>query len=55
MWTCNNCKINFYFPVEKKPDAGFTHPVGILGMRTIEPVKFCPGCMSTNIEKEESQ
>ena len=49
MWKCKKCKKIFSFPIVRKPDAEFTYPTGILGMRTIEPVKFCPHCESTKI------
>lgn len=51
MWICNQCKKQFLFPEIKRPDAGPVRGEGILGFRKMEPVQFCPECMSTDIEK----
>lgn len=51
MWKCMNCNIEFEFPEIKKPDAGLVFGVDILGLRKIEPVKFCPKCLSTRINQ----
>lgn len=51
MWKCNQCKKQFLFPEIKRPDAGLVRGEGILGFRKMEPVQFCPECMSTDIEK----
>lgn len=53
MWKCNQCQKEFAFPEIKRPDAGLVRGEGILGFRKMEPVSFCPECMSTNIQKEE--
>jgi hypothetical protein len=51
MYQCNKCNSEFMFPEVKLPDAGM--PYGILGRRKLREVKFCPECMSVNIEKVE--
>lgn len=51
MWKCLNCSSNFKFPEIKRPDAGHVSGVGILGMKKFYPVKFCPKCLSTKIER----
>lgn len=55
MWKCMNCSVDFDFPEIKLPDAGMVSGVGILGMQRIEPVKFCPECLSTKIKKEQEK
>nr|DAR82852.1 MAG TPA: RUBREDOXIN REDUCTASE, RUBREDOXIN 2 DEGRADATION, IRON-SULFUR PROTEIN, OXIDOREDUCTASE [Caudoviricetes sp.] len=51
MYKCNKCNEQFEHPEVKLPDAGM--PYGILGRRKIREIRFCPECMSVNIEKEE--
>lgn len=51
MYKCNECKSKFYYPEVKRPDAGLVNGKGILGLRVIKPIKFCPECLSVNIEK----
>ncbi len=51
MWKCGHCNTEFEFPEIKKPDAGLVFGVGILGLRKMEPVKFCPSCLSTMIKQ----
>lgn len=53
MYKCNDCKQPFYYPKVKRPDAGLVNGNGILGLRVVEPIKFCPHCLSTKIEKVE--
>lgn len=52
MWKCIDCNINFEFPEIKRPDAGLVSGVGILGLRKVKPVRFCPECFSTRIERD---
>ena len=52
---CMNCKAEFDAPEVKRPDAGITNGIGILGMEKMDPVKFCPECFSTKIVNEEEQ
>ena len=54
MYECMDCKSEFDTPEVKRPDAGITNGIGILGMRKMDPVKFCPKCFSTKIEKKEA-
>lgn len=54
MYKCNKCKSEFMHPEVKRPDVGLVIGVGILGFRKMEPVSFCPECMSTDIEEEEN-
>ena len=49
---CCACGSKFTTPEYKKPDAGFTFQDGILGLRTMDPVAFCPECLSTKIKRE---
>lgn len=51
MWKCHQCKNEFLFPEIKRSDAGLVNGEGILGLRKMDPVSFCPECMSTDIEK----
>lgn len=51
MYKCNKCKSEFMFPEVKLPDAGM--PYGILGKRKMREIRFCPECMSVDIEKVE--
>jgi hypothetical protein len=53
MWKCNTCNSDFEFPEIKIPDAGLVSGIGILGLRKVKQIKFCPECMSTKIYKEE--
>ena len=53
MWHCSDCGNNFDFPEVKKPDAGMVPCDGILGLRKIDPVMFCPECFSTKIQKSD--
>lgn len=50
-YECKNCNSEFDVPEVKMPDAGFTNGIGILGMKKMDPVKFCPECFSTKIEE----
>ncbi len=52
MWKCMGCGGEFEFPEIKRPDAGHVSGVGILGLRKMKPVSFCPDCLSTKIERE---
>ena len=51
MYKCKNCNFDFQFPEVKLPDAGM--PYGILGKRKMREIRFCPECMSVDIEKVE--
>lgn len=51
MYECEVCKSEFPFPEVKRPDAGMVSGEGILGIRKIEPVKFCPECLSVKIKE----
>ena len=51
MWHCRDCDSNFDFPEVKMLDAGMVSGEGILGLRKIVPVKFCPECLSTKLRK----
>ena len=51
MYLCKECNLEFPFPEVKRPDAGLVKGEGILGLRNIDPVKFCPECLSVNIEE----
>lgn len=55
MYKCNKCESEFIFPEVKKPDVGLVKGEGILGLRTIVPVAFCPECLSVNIEEVEEE
>lgn len=55
MWKCRDCGSNFEFPEVKRPDAGLVSGVGILGLRKLNPVNFCPDCLSTKIELERKE
>ena len=52
MWKCGDCGSNFEFPEIKRPDAGHVLGVGILGLKKVNPVRFCPECLSTKIERK---
>lgn len=52
MWHCSECGSSFDCPEIKKPDAGMVSCEGILGLRKIKPVMFCPECLSTEIERK---
>lgn len=51
MYKCKKCEEVFPFPEIKRPCAGHVRGEGILGFRKMEPVKFCPECLSTDIEQ----
>ena len=55
MWKCGDCDSNFEFPEIKRPDAGLVSGVGILGLKKVNPVRFCPECLSTKIERERKE
>lgn len=52
MWECRDCGRKFQFPEIKRPDAGLVSGIGILGLRKVNPVSFCPICLSTKIERK---
>lgn len=51
MYKCNHCISEFQHPEIKRPDAGCVNGIDIFGNRNMQPVKFCPVCLSTKIEK----
>ena len=51
MYKCKHCNKEFPHPEVKRPDAGLVNGKGILGLRVIEPIKFCPRCLSIDVEK----
>lgn len=53
MWECKKCRERFLWPEIKKPDAGMT--TGILGLEEMKPMKFCPECLSTQINAAEEE
>ncbi len=53
MWECKKCRERFLWPEIKKPDAGMT--TGILGLEEMKPMKFCPECLSTQINAVEER
>ena len=57
MYRCDSCKEEFRHPEIKMPDTGLVRGEGILGMAKLDPVKFCPECLSTQIEevKDDSE
>jgi hypothetical protein len=55
MWRCKECDSSFDFPEIKRPDAGMISGEGILGLRKVEPVRFCPECLSTKIDFAECE
>lgn len=54
MYKCKDCKEVFDFPEIKRPDSGMAHARDIYGRLEIEPVFFCPACMSHKIELKEA-
>lgn len=55
MFKCLECGNIFDSPEIKRPDAGHTvMPYEIL-LHEISPLRLCPACMSSRIEKEVSK
>ena len=51
MYKCLNCYNFFDTPEVKKPDAGHVLTPYDFRSDRVEPIRFCPVCMTTNIEK----
>lgn len=51
MFECNNCKYVFDIPEVKKPDAGHVLTPYDFRSDRVEPIRFCPLCLSTKITK----
>lgn len=50
MYKCKDCEESFVFPETKNLDVG--HGEGILGLPIHTTMKFCPFCMSVNINRD---